>query len=129
MPDSPTMANLKLIVLGAATGLAYGLIFRYGTKVFRDSSVFAVITLSFMLLLPLAMGFVTIFVIERRRAQPVWMWIFFPWVTVVAAEVAMMAALWEGTICIVMFTPIAFVASSLGGAAAGLIMRSQRSRQ
>ncbi|HEY6373633.1 MAG TPA: hypothetical protein VIX37_23865 [Candidatus Sulfotelmatobacter sp.] len=79
-------------------------------------------TFSFILLLPFAMGFITIYAIERHRAQPVWMWFLFPWVTIAAAEVAMMAVLWEGMICIVMFTPIALTASTLGGVAAGLIM-------
>jgi hypothetical protein len=40
-----------------------------------------------------------------------------------------MAALWEGLICIVMFTPIALGASSVGGAAAGVIVRFVRSHR
>jgi len=125
----PRKANLKLIASGAATGLVYGLALRYGAQVLPNNKFLAVMTLSFMLFLPLAMGFVTIFVIERRQVQPVWIWFLLPWVTVGAAEAAMMAALWEGTICIVMFTPIALVAASLGGVAAGLIMRFVRSRR
>jgi len=104
MEDS-LKANLRVIALGAATGIVYGLAVRYGAQVFHNSQVFVVMTLGFMLFLPLAMGFVTIFVMERRRAQSVWMWFLFPWVPVAAGEVAMMAADWEGTICIVMFTP------------------------
>jgi hypothetical protein len=126
MEDS-LKANLRVIALGAATGIVYGLAVRYGAKVFPNRKVFAVMTLSFMLFLPLAMGFVTIFVIERRRPQSVWMWFLFPWITVAAAEAAMMAAYWEGTICIVMFTPVALVASTIGGVAAGLIVRHTRS--
>jgi len=129
MEELPPKSNLKSIALGAATGLAYGLAIRFGAKVFPDNKIAAVMTLSFMLFLPLAMGFVTIFVIERRSAQPVWMWLLFPWVTIAAAEAAMMAALWEGMICIIMFTPIALIASSLGGLAAGLIVRYSRSRR
>lgn len=127
--SSPRKSNLELIGLGAATGLTYGLLLRSLGKAIPLSSVFAVMTLGSMLFLPFAMGFVTIFVIERRRTQPVWMWFLFPWVPVVAAEAAMMAAVWEGMICIVMFTPIALGASSLGGVAAGLIMRFRRSRR
>jgi hypothetical protein len=129
MAELPPKSNLTSIALGAATGLAYGLALRYGAKTFPDNKIVAVMTLSFMLFLPLAMGFVTIFVIERRSPQPVWMWLLFPWVTIAGAEAAMMAALWEGTICIVMFTPIALIASSLGGLAAGLIVRYTRSRR
>jgi hypothetical protein len=130
MEDSPPRKiNLKLIAWGAATGLAYGLAVRYGAQVLPDQHFLAVMTLGFMLFLPLAMGFVTIFMIERRQAQPVWIWFLLPWVTVASAETAMMAAFMEGTICIVMFTPIALLASSLGGVAAGLIMRFSRSRR
>ncbi len=125
----PPTSNLKLIVAGAATGLAYGLALRYLAQFFPGAPTFRVMTLGFMLFLPLAMGFVTIFVIERRRAQAVWIWFLLPWLTVGAAEAAMMAAVWEGMICIVMFTPIALAASSLGGVAAGLIMRFMRSRR
>jgi hypothetical protein len=130
MKDSPSrQTNLTLIAWGAATGLVYGLAIRYGAQILPNKHFLAVMTLGFMLFLPFAMGFVTIFVIEGRRAQPVWIWFLLPWVTVAAAEVAMMAAFLEGMICIVMFTPIAMTASSLGGVAAGLIMRFVRSRR
>ena len=46
-----------------------------------------------------------------------------------AGEAAVAAALWEGLICIVMVTPIAMAASSLGGLAAGLIARRVGSRR
>ena len=45
-----------------------------------------------------------------------------------AGEAAAAAVLWEGLICIVMFTPIALAAATLGGVAAGLIGRFVRSR-
>jgi hypothetical protein len=126
MEDS-LKANGGSVALGAATGTAYGLLIRYGAQVFHNSQVVVVMTLGFMLFLPLAMGFVTIFVIERRRAQSVWMWFLFPWVPVAAAEAAVLAAFWEGKICVLMFTPIALVASTIGGVAAGLIVRHTRS--
>src|SRR5215469_12853426 len=126
MNDSAPHRNWLLIVLGATIGLAYGLLIRYGSQIFPQGSLFQVMTLGFLLFLPFAMGFVTIFFIERRRAQPVWIWFLLPWIPVFAAELAMMIALWEGMICIVMLTPIALGASSLGGAAAGLIARYMR---
>jgi hypothetical protein len=57
------------------------------------------------------------------------MWFLLPWLPVVAGELGAMAALWEGLICIVMFTPIALGASSVGGASAGAIVRFVRSRR
>jgi hypothetical protein len=81
-----------------------------------------------MFFLPLAMGFLAVFMVERRREQRLWVWFLLPWVPVVAGEVATMLAYVEGFICVVMFTPIALAAASLGGVAAGLIARHTPSR-
>jgi hypothetical protein len=129
MNEVASPRNIKVIVLGATVGLLYGLAIRYGSQVFPNSSVFAEMTLGFMVFLPVAIGFVTILVVEWSRPQPVWMWFLLPWVPVAAGEVATMAAYWEGFICVVMFTPIALGASSLGGVAGGLIARYARSRR
>jgi hypothetical protein len=129
MNEVASPRNIKVIALGATVGLLYGLAIRYGSQVFPNSSVFAEMTLGFMVFLPVAIGFVTILVVEWSRPQPVWMWFLLPWVPVAAGEVATMAAYWEGFICVVMFTPIALGASSLGGVAGGLIARYARSRR
>jgi len=120
--------NLKLIAFGAAVGLLYGLMIRFGSRIFPQSSAFAVMSIGFLFFLPFAMGFVTVFVVERRRRQSAGMWILLPWIPVVAGEVTTMFLNFEGAICVVMFTPIALVASSLGGVAAGLIARYGPSR-
>jgi hypothetical protein len=130
--DEPTTGrNLKIVAAGAAVGLAYGLAVRYGSRAFHNnhSAMFAVMTLGFMFFLPFAIGFSTIFVIERRRAQSIWVWFLLPWIPVIAGELATVALLWEGWICVVMFTPIALVASTLGGTAAGLIAHYGRARR
>jgi len=129
MHEASVTRNRYFALVGAAIGLAYGLVIRYGSRLFPHNSVFQVMTLSFMVFLPFAMGFVSVFVAEWRRPQPVWVWFLLPWVPVIAGEVATAAALWEGLICIVMFLPIALGASSLGGAAAGAIARFVRSRR
>lgn len=127
MDEPATWRNLKIIAAGAAVGLAYGLAIRYGSRAFPNSSMIPVMTLGFMLFLPFAIGFSTIFVIERRRAQSIWVWFLLPWIPVIAGELATVALLWEGWICVVMFTPIALVGSTLGGTAAGLIAHYGRS--
>jgi hypothetical protein len=129
MSERSPLENYCITAFGAAMGLAYGLSIRYGSRLFPVSSVFRVMTLSFMFFLPFAMGFITIFIVERRRPQPIWIWFLLPWLPVAAGEAATAAALWEGLICIVMFAPIALGASTLGGVAAGGIVRFVRSRR
>ena len=130
MDEEPALQGSRYIAaFGAVIGLAYGLSIRYGSRLFPNSSIFQVMTLSFMFFLPFAMGFITVFTVERRRPQPIWIWFLLPWLPVAAGEAATAAALWEGVICIVMFAPIALGASSLGGAAAGAIVRFVRSRR
>jgi hypothetical protein len=129
MSETVSARNFTVVAAGAVLGFVYGLAIRFGSRVFPNSQVFQVMTLSFMVVLPFAIGFITIFVIEWRGAQPIWMWFLFPWLPLAAGELATVAAFWEGFICVVMFTPIAMGASSLGGSAAGLIARSVQSRR
>ncbi|SRR6266567_3469007 len=129
MQEPALKGNGYIVALGAAVGLAYGVGIRYGSRAFPQSSLFQVMTLSFVVFLPFAMGFISIFIAERRRAQPTWVWFLLPWLPVLAGEVTAAAALWEGLICIIMFTPIAMAASSVGGIAAGVIVRFVRSRR
>lgn len=128
MSQAGNEANLQRIGLGAAVGFVYGAALRFGIQVFPDSSLFGPVTVGFTLFMPLAMGFITVFIIERRRAQPIWTWFLYPWIPVLAGVVAAGILLWEGLICIAMFLPIALVAATLGGVAAGLIARMVRSR-
>src|ERR1700758_3833992 len=113
MGENGKGVNVQRIVLGASIGLVYGCALRFGYRLFPSSSVFKLVTVGFILFTPLAMGFITIFVIERHRPQPVWTWFLLPWVPVLAGEAAAAAFLWEGLICIAIFTPIALMASTV----------------
>jgi hypothetical protein len=115
--------HLKLLAWGALIGLLYGLSIRFGAQFFPNSSVFRVMTVGFVFLMPLAMGFASVFVVERRSKQRLWIWFLLPWVPVLACEVAVLLLNLEGLICVAMFTPIALATASLGGVAAGVIVR------
>jgi len=129
MDDAKPKVGLKVVAYAVIAGFLYGLAVRFGSHAFPQSSTFQVMSLGFMVFLPIAIGFITIFLIERQQPQPLSTWLLIPWVPVLAGEAATAAAFWEGLICIVMFTPIAMAASSLGGLAAGLIARRVRSRR
>lgn len=127
MDEAEPRENWKLAAFGAGVGCVYGLVLRFASRVYWNSQLVQVMTLGFLFFVPFAIGFITIFWLERRRNQRIWVWFLLPWLPLVACEIVTMLALWEGAICVVMFTPIAAVASSVGGAAAGLIVRNVRS--
>jgi hypothetical protein len=128
MDDAKPKVGLKVVAYAVVLGFLYGLAVRFGSRIFPRNAAFQVMSLGFMVFLPIAIGFITVFLIERRQPQPLWTWFVIPWVPVLVGEAATAAAFWEGLMCIVMFTPIAMVASSVGGLAAGLIARRARSR-
>jgi len=121
-------SNWLRVGWGAAVGVVYGAVFRGLLVLFPDPGWIGIMTLGFILFTPLAMGFITIFLIERRRAQPIWTWFLYPWIPVLGGLATAGIFAWEGLICIVMFLPIALVTATLGGVAAGLIARMVRSR-
>jgi hypothetical protein len=129
MDAAKPKVGLKVVAYAVVLGFLYGLAIRFGSRVFPRNAAFQVMSLGFMAFLPIAIGFITVFSIERRQRQPLWTWFVIPWVPVLAGEAATAAAFWEGLICIVMFTPIAMVASSVGGLVAGLIARRVESRR
>ncbi|MFZ0957025.1 MAG: hypothetical protein WAN60_11835 [Candidatus Sulfotelmatobacter sp.] len=129
MDDAKAKAGLKIVAYAVVAGFLYGLAVRFGSRVFPRNAAFQVMSLGFMVFLPIAIGFVTVFLIERKQPQSFSTWLLLPWVSVVIGEAATAAAFWEGLICIVMFTPIAMVASSVGGVAGGVIARRVKSRR
>jgi hypothetical protein len=117
--------NQKLLLIGIAFGLIYGVILRWGAQL-HLSGWTPVMSISFLLLVPFAVGFITVFVVERREPQCSWVWLLLPWVPVLGGSLGAMLALWEGFICVIMFAPIALICGSFGGLIAGLLVRLPR---
>lgn len=126
MYSSTRPRNWKLLIFGAVVGLLYGLLIRFGAQM-QIRGWTSVMSMAFLVLVPVAMGFVTVFVVELREPQPVWIWLLLPWVTVIGGALATIVALWEGFICVIMLLPIALVCASFGGVLAGLVIRVPRS--
>jgi len=114
MYSSTRPRNWKLLIFGAVVGLVYGLLIRVGAQM-QIRGWTSVMSMAFLVLVPLAMGFVTVFVVELCEPQPVWIWLLLPWVTVIGGALATIVALWEGFICVIMLLPIALVYASFGG--------------
>ncbi|HYM77395.1 MAG TPA: hypothetical protein VE377_15585 [Candidatus Dormibacteraeota bacterium] len=128
MYDLGDGSNWLRVGWGACVGVIYGAVFRSLFLLFPDPGWIGIMTVGFILFTPFAMGFITVFIVERRRVQPIWTWFLYPWLPVAGGLAGAGLFVWEGLICIAMFAPIAFGAATLGGVAAGLIARMVRSR-
>src|SRR5579863_8162375 len=118
----------KLFLVGVSVGLFYGLLIRAGSIAFPTSEIFGEMSLGFLFLLPFAMGFCTVFWIERRKALTIAMRAFLPWFPILGGTLATMIVFWEGMICAVLFLTISLTLSTLGGLAGGLAANRKPSR-
>jgi hypothetical protein len=118
--------SIRTFLFGTIVGISYGLAVRAGidTRVFNRFG--GAMTWAFLFGVPFAMGFITVFIAEYRRRQPLSVWILWPVVAVLGGTLGTFLTFMEGTICIVMFFPIALVCSILGGVLAGLLLRFSR---
>lgn len=122
-PDPSLRRNRTLLMTGAGLGLAYGFGVRLLGALFPAKDFAIVMTLGFMVLMPFALGCITIYFAEIRQSQRIRVWIFLPWLPMAAALIATMLALLEGVICIAMFAPLGLALASLGGLMGGVAAR------
>ena len=131
LPPRKKYLRPKSLIQGAALGAVYGVLLRiiisgpkWANSGSSDSA--SVMTLAFLILGPIVIGFLTVRHTEAHQPSPVWIWIVLPWlsVTIMMAVTALFAL--EGAICIVMALPIALVLASIGGVIAGVVSRRRR---
>ena len=117
------LSSLQQLLVGLLLGAGYGLVCRllfapmnHGGKA---SAFYAVMSFSFIFLIPLALGFV---VVSFGEVQKSWLRrIFGPWLAGLIFMVAALVFNLEGLICVILWLPIVLVMSSLGGLLAGII--------
>jgi hypothetical protein len=119
----------KQILYGATIGFVYGLAMRIGIYRNKFPSWLGVMSVAFVLAVPFVMGFVTVFVAERRESMAGWYWVVLPWIPLFGALAAAGVLLIEGLICIAMFAPIGMGCASLGGIMGGFLGRVARGRR
>jgi hypothetical protein len=114
-PAAPTESLTRMwpaIAVGVGSGLGYGLVTRLLADATRFGVVFGVMTVSFLFLVPLVVGYLTV----RPHPQPSWSYrLLAPWLPTILSVAACFAVGWEGTICIVMGLPALLIFSSVGG--------------
>ena len=115
-----------LVASGIAVGAAYGLFIRGGAQLFPGSKIFGVMSFGFLFVLPFAVGFASVYVIERRQPESVLVWLLVSNAAVLLGIFGTMLVLWEGLICALMFAPIGLIAGMIGALIAGFWVRGHR---
>jgi hypothetical protein len=82
----------------------------------RFGSAFVLVTLSFLFLVPFAIGYLTVSRVERPSRL---FRIFAPWASILLSVGVAWLVGWEGAICVILALPVLLVLSSLGGLVAG----------
>jgi hypothetical protein len=129
LPPRKKYLRPRSLIQSAILGAVYGVLLRviiatpFGS---HGRNAMNVMTLAFLVIGPIVIGFLTIRQSEAHRPTPVWIWIVLPWLSVTLMMAVTAVFEIEGTICIAMALPIAFVLSSLGGLLAGIISRRRR---
>jgi hypothetical protein len=110
--------------LSVGAGAALGCIYRL---TFNGNGRWPVLTmtLGFLILVPIAMGYVAVDHYLRRASDEVcWYdWFFLPWLSVFITMAVSVAVKWEGAICLIFAAPIMLVSSLIGGILARVLSR------
>ena len=106
------------VAFGAIYGVAVRLAFQYIPHFFGVE----VISISFMFATPMAIGAIVVYGLRERKPSIAKM-IVAPWLAILLALIGSAVTLLEGSICIVLASPVVFLASSIGGLAMGLMLR------
>ncbi len=130
-PLSPPRWYERRALLGAAVGLGYTLPMRLlFTGVFRTTEVgpqvLGAMSVAFLCCVPAATGALTVHLAGRRGPVTLRQALTIPWVACATAVLAALAAVLEGTICIVLAAPLFFAMGSLGGLVMALLERRRR---
>src|SRR5882724_11054158 len=111
MISSRSYSNIKLLFSGAAIGTLYGVTVRFIYGLRHINGFLAVMSVDFLLVMQFVGGFLSVYFVERRQKQSVAVWLLVPWLTVLGGSVAMILALLEGWICIIMYLPVGVILS------------------
>lgn len=109
--------NSHAALIGLAAGAAYGLAVRIGTALDAPGGAFLVMTVGFLFLVPVSVGYLTV---RPLRNATLRFRIFAPWLTCALIVVGAVGTGMEGAICVVFAAPAMLVFASLGGLLAGI---------
>ena len=111
-------AQLFWIGVGAIYGIAMRLLFGHAFYLFGAN----VVSMAFMFGAPFAIGGIVIYGLRHTRPS-IGKMIFAPWLAILLALIGSALTLLEGSVCIVLASPLFFGVSSIGGLIMGLVLR------
>lgn len=105
----------KTNLLSIATGVGYGLFCRLMFGLESTGKVMQIMSSSFIIVMPLALGFVTMVMHRDRQELKFWHFIVVPWISGILALIAALLLVWEGLICVILWLPLVMILTSVGG--------------
>jgi len=105
----------RSVLYSALAGILYGLFCRLAFTLKWAQNLVGVMSIGFLLVMPMAAGFISVFLAERAGRRGPGTWLGLPVLTTVALIVGSFLFFWEGIICLTMLMPIALVMAILGG--------------
>ena len=114
--------------IGVAVGVAYGLFARLAFGLDALGNVFGVMTLTFLFVVPVAVGFITVY-LRPGRPPGVGESATIPLLAALGTLAGAVVLAWEGLICVVVWLPAFLLLATIAGSIAGVLRRSSgRSR-
>jgi hypothetical protein len=96
-------------------GIGYGLAFRLLATNSKLSSLIVAMSIAFLFAVPMAIGFIVAWLAAKGGNRGLMVWLGLPLLATSAMLAGTLLLLWEGTICIALMAPIAFLMSVAGG--------------
>ncbi|CAN5399503.1 hypothetical protein BH09GEM1_BH09GEM1_28100 [soil metagenome] len=116
-PSITTILSSRQGLIGIVAGVTYGIAARIGIAYDGLGGGLLVMTVGFLFLVPLAIGYLTV---RPVRGASLRFQIFAPWVTCALVIVGAVLAALEGAICVIFAAPAMLFFASAGGLLAGL---------
>ena len=112
-------------VAAAILGVIYGILFRISmdANMVTKTDSYATMTISFLVVGSLFIGFLIVYVAERAARRNPGIWLVAPWPAMVLTSAITVLFRIEGLICLVFAVPVLFFFSSIGGLIGGLVAR------
>ncbi len=120
--------NKLLVIIGVP--VVFALIVRYIFNIDDWSKLFSLMSVSFLFLVPFAIGAITIYLSAPHEISSIRYRVFMPWLPIFGFLLFTLLFAIEGWACWIMILPVFLIAASLGGLAAGYhLSRRKKNKQ